>query len=250
MNETQRMEEGRMKEKTKKTKKGIIATLVFFSLTVFSAQAKVAESTKDQQLFQGVNRDEIVTIKVTPVAPISESRVSLDSFTLAKNQTQLDNMSFGSKKRGDSNLTQSKTNFASTKPNTQIQPAAYDPHRHLKRQFKTSSIEQTIFTSTLISLAALNVADFLTTRKALQYDGLTEGNPLMKPLVKNDYVFAAAKIGVTCLSTYFMHKLFKKNKKMAWLLSAVSNIAFSYVVASNIRLINKAENGGLCPFYN
>ena len=78
-----------MKEKTKKTKKGIIATLVFFSLTVFSAQAKVAESTKDQQLFQGVNRDEIVTIKV---APISESRVSLDSFTLAKNQTQLDNM--------------------------------------------------------------------------------------------------------------------------------------------------------------
>ena len=239
-----------MKEKTKKTKKGIIATLVFLSLTVFSAQAKVAESTKDQQLSNGVNRDEIVTIKVVPVAPIRESRMSLDSFTLAKNQTQFDNLSLGSKKKDDLKLNQSNANVAPTKSNTKTQPVAYDPYRHLKRQFKASSIEQTIFTSTLISLAALNVADFITTRKALQFDGLTEGNPIMKPLVKNDYVFAAAKIGVTCLSTYYMHKLFKKNKKMAWILSAVSNIAFSYVVASNIRLINKAQNGGLCPFYN
>lgn len=237
-----------MKEKTKK---GIIATLVFFSLTVLSAQAKVAESTKDQQLFKGVNRDEIVTIKVIPVTAKSESRVSQDSFTLAKNQTQFDKLSLDSKKKDDLKLSQSNTNVASTKSSAKTQPVTYDLYRHLKRQFKASSIEQTIFTSTLISLAALNVADFITTRKALQFDGLTEGNPIMKPLVKNDYVFAAAKIGVTCLSTYYMHKLFKKNKKMAWILSAVSNIAFSYVVASNIRLINKAQNGGLCPsFYN
>ena len=239
-----------MKEKTKKTKKGSIATLVFFSLTVFSLQAKVAESTKDQQLFKEVARDEIVTVKVVPVTAKRESRVSLDSFTLVKNQTQFDKLSLGSKQREDLKLNQDKANAASTKSNAKIQPVAYDPHRYLKRQFKSSSIERTIFTSTLISLAALNVADFITTRKALQFDGLTEGNPIMKPLVKNDYVFAAAKIGVTCLSTYYMHKLFKKNKKMAWILSAVSNIAFSYVVASNIRLINKAQNGGLCPFYN
>jgi len=43
--------------------------------------------------------------------------------------------------------------------------------------------------------AALNIADYALTREALRYGGVAEGNPMMKNIVKNTYIFAAVKRG-------------------------------------------------------
>ena len=47
----------------------------------------------------------------------------------------------------------------------------------------------------MVAMVALNVGDFLSTSEALKYPGLAEGNPIMKPFVKNPYAFAAVKPG-------------------------------------------------------
>jgi hypothetical protein len=88
---------------------------------------------------------------------------------------------------------------------------------------------------------ALNVADYLTTRKALAMPGLEEGNPMMKPFVKNQALFIAVKGGITALSYFSMKSLYKKDKKVAWVLTTVSNFLLSYVVVNNMRLINQSR---------
>jgi hypothetical protein len=108
-------------------------------------------------------------------------------------------------------------------------------------RLKTRKIESTLFTSSLITFTALNVADYFSTREALKYPGLEEGNPLMKPFVKNPYAFAAVKLSISTLSYYSMKSLFKKNKRMAWVMSLASNLALSYIVANNFRMIHKAQ---------
>ncbi len=100
-------------------------------------------------------------------------------------------------------------------------------------------LEKGFFTASLGAMVALNVADYLTTRQALKYSGLSEGNPLMKPFVKNPYVFAAVKGGITVLSVWGMNKLFKRDRKMAWVMTTVSNFILSYVVANNMRLVSR-----------
>jgi len=92
-----------------------------------------------------------------------------------------------------------------------------------------------------VTLTALNIADALTTLQALKYDGLTEGNPVMKPFVNNVYLFTAVKLGVTTLNYYLLKKLHKKNKTLAWVLSMTANLVMSYVVANNIRMINSVQ---------
>lgn len=108
-------------------------------------------------------------------------------------------------------------------------------------KLKSHKIENTLFTSSLITFTALNVADYFSTREALKYPGLEEGNPLMKPFVKNPYAFAAVKLGISALSYYSMKSLFKKDKRMAWVMSLASNLALSYIVANNFRMIHKAQ---------
>jgi len=108
-------------------------------------------------------------------------------------------------------------------------------------KLKTHKIENALFTSSLITFTALNVADYFSTREALKYPGLEEGNPFLKPFVKNPYVFAAVKLGISALSYYSLKGLFKKDKRMAWVMSLASNLALSYVVANNFRMIHKAQ---------
>ena len=102
-------------------------------------------------------------------------------------------------------------------------------------------IENTLYSSTLVTFVGLNALDFYTTNKALKYDGLAEANPFLKPFTKNTYVFAAVKLGLSALHYYSLKKLHKKNKTLAWILSVTSNIVMGYVVYNNARLIGLAQ---------
>ena len=104
-----------------------------------------------------------------------------------------------------------------------------------------SRFEKTLFTSQLVAMVALNVADYLTTKSALKHPGLQEGNPMMKPFVKNAVLFAAVKAGTTALSVWGMKSLRKRDKTTAWVLTTASNFLLSYVVANNMRLIQRAK---------
>jgi hypothetical protein len=98
-------------------------------------------------------------------------------------------------------------------------------------------LEETLYTASLLSLTALNIADYVSTLKALQHQELQEANPLMKPFTKNIIVFSAIKIGLTFYDFYVLKKIYKKNKIAGWILSAIGNFAMSYVVSNNLKKI-------------
>ncbi len=102
-------------------------------------------------------------------------------------------------------------------------------------------LQNSLYTSSLITLTALNVADYITTIKALRHKELEEANPAMKPIAKNIYVFTAVKLGVAALDIYILKKLYKKNKPLAWVLSVAANFAMSYVVANNFKMIKSVQ---------
>jgi hypothetical protein len=106
---------------------------------------------------------------------------------------------------------------------------------------RTSQFQNSLYTSSLITLTALNVADYLTTVRALKHKELAEANPVMQPIAKNIYVFTAVKLGVAALDIYILKKLYKKNKPLGWVLSVAANFAMSYVVANNIRMIKSVQ---------
>lgn len=97
------------------------------------------------------------------------------------------------------------------------------------------------FDANLVLMVGLNIADYLSTKEALKYPGLTETNPIMKPFVKSPAAFVAIKLGTTALSYWSMKSLFKKNRTMAWIMTTASNAILSYVVANNYRLIQGAR---------
>lgn len=111
----------------------------------------------------------------------------------------------------------------------------------LIREASFAKVENALYTTSLVSLLALNVADYFSTREALKHEGLGEGNPLMKPFVKNDLTFAAVKLGLTLGNHLFMKSLHQKNKTLAWVLSIASNFAMSYVVANNLKMISSVQ---------
>ena len=116
------------------------------------------------------------------------------------------------------------------------------PQREFGGFFRGEKLESALFTSSLVAMTALNVADYLSTRQALKFSGLQEGNPLMKPFVKNPALFAAVKAGTTALSVWGINKMFRRgNKTTAWALTMASNFILSYVVSNNMRLIQKAS---------
>jgi len=102
-------------------------------------------------------------------------------------------------------------------------------------------LEHTLYASSLVTLTALNIADIITTMKALKLEGLKEGNPVMQPIVKNVYLFSAVKLGVAVVDFILLKKLFGHNKKLGWAVSLAANLAMSYVVATNIRRIRDAR---------
>jgi hypothetical protein len=106
----------------------------------------------------------------------------------------------------------------------------------------TISLEKTLFDVNLVAMVGLNVADYVSTRAALKYQGLSEWNPLMKPFVKSPVVFAAAKIGTTALAYWSFKALFKHSRTLAWVMTTASNGLLSYVLANNLHMIQVARS--------
>jgi hypothetical protein len=98
-------------------------------------------------------------------------------------------------------------------------------------------MENSLFTASLLTLTALNIADYVSTVKALQLPGLKEGNPIMRPFTKNILLFSAVKIGLTTLDFCLLKSIYKKNKTLGWILSIAGNFAMSYIVSNNIHKI-------------
>jgi hypothetical protein len=107
--------------------------------------------------------------------------------------------------------------------------------------FGGSKVGDKVFEASLVSIVALNIADYFTTTEALKYSGLQEGNPVMKGIVKSPVAFAAVKIGISAVSCISFKSMYKKNKAAAWVLSTVTNLAMSYVVSNNLHMINQAK---------
>jgi len=118
----------------------------------------------------------------------------------------------------------------------------FGPQRPSLESIGKYKSSDSIFTTTLLMTIALNIADYALTKEALRYGGVAEGNPMMKNIVKNTYVFAAVKRGVCALNFYAMKELYKKNRTLAWVLTTVTNCAMTYVVANNIRVLSDAKS--------
>jgi len=102
--------------------------------------------------------------------------------------------------------------------------------------------ESAAFTGTLFSLAALNVADFLSTREALKYPGVAEGNPFMSLVVNNAWAFAAVKLATTAYFYYGLKKMRGRNKTTAWVMTLAANALYSFVIYNNLTVIDKMRN--------
>jgi hypothetical protein len=101
----------------------------------------------------------------------------------------------------------------------------------------------TAFKASLAAAFALNLGDYFLTKACLKYSGTAEGNPMMKGIVKNPYVFAAVKIGVSAVSVFLLDRIYKKNKVLGWLMSAAINSAMSYVVLHNYSVLRQVQAG-------
>ena len=114
--------------------------------------------------------------------------------------------------------------------------------QYIVPRIKLSNPGASFYKISLVSLVALNAADYFSTLEALNYRGVKEGNAMMKSVVRDPYAFAAVKIGFTALSYFSLKSLYKKNKPLAWTLSIVSSIAYSYVVSNNLRIIHRLKS--------
>ncbi len=117
----------------------------------------------------------------------------------------------------------------------------FNPPKYALKPNKYKKIEKSFYTTSLITLIALNTADYFTTIKAAQYKELKEINPIMRPFVKNPSLYLVIKLGVNAYAYYAMQKLYRKNKKLAWLMSVLTNVALSYIVLNNILQINEVK---------
>lgn len=147
--------------------------------------------------------------------------LDFDKFYLAENKTQADNSVFS---------LISNTQFS--KP--ELQESVF-------KENLTPSKKSFWFSSSLIYNVGLNIADYLSTTEAIKHEGLVESNPLAALYVKSPAVFTAVKLGWAVGNYLLMKKLYKKNKKLAWVVGTISNLVLSYVVVNNIRLINQVK---------
>ena len=102
---------------------------------------------------------------------------------------------------------------------------------------KTEQLGNSLFTASLLTFTALNIADYMTTVRALRHPDLEESNPLMRPFTKNMVLLGAVKLGISALDFYLLKNIYKKSKPLGWVLSIVGNLALSYVVSHNIHKI-------------
>jgi hypothetical protein len=99
----------------------------------------------------------------------------------------------------------------------------------------------TFFVATMVSLVGLHAADYYLTVQALKYPQCREGNPLMQLVVKNNYVFAAVKLGISYLSVRYLQSLHKNNPVLAWVATTLANGLLTYAVVNNWNAIQKLK---------
>lgn len=208
------------KERQSKIKAILLISMIFtwFLCLPIMAEEKIS---KEFSYSNGGLKGGSFIIDTSPVPLESESKISVESFTLVNTEI-----------RG----LKTSLNFDPKRIN--INP---DPSRRLNKHIKMNRVENSLYTTFLITHTILNVADYVTTVKGLKYECLQESNPLMKPFIKNPYIFAAVKVGITTLNFYLMKKLHKKNKIQAWIVSTISNFITFYFVANNIKMIRRAQ---------
>jgi len=97
------------------------------------------------------------------------------------------------------------------------------------------------FAATMVSLVGLHAADYYLTVQALKYPQCREGNPLMQLVVKNNYVFAAVKLGISYLSVRYLQSLHKNNPVLAWVATTLANGLLTYAVVNNWNAIQKVK---------
>lgn len=102
---------------------------------------------------------------------------------------------------------------------------------------KNGRLGDSLFTASLFTFTALNIADYVSTVKALKHPDLEESNPLMRPFTKSMLLFGAVKLGISALDFYLLKNIYKKSKPLGWVLSIAANLAVSYVVSHNIHKI-------------
>lgn len=127
--------------------------------------------------------------------------------------------------------------FTITDKNFRVQNLRFSPQTLKRTQKKSSQTGNSLYTASLLTLTALNLADYISTVKAIQLPGLEEGNPILRPFTRNILLFSAVKLGITALDFYLLKNIYKNNKTLGWVLSIVGNIAMSYVVSNNLRKI-------------
>ena len=189
----------------------------FLIVSVFSFTAFTGLSAQETE--SNANQSKTETVEIKPV--IDTSTFSLVNTSASSQKLQL------------------KGQTLTVTPKPQIKT---DASQFFQKQLNRDKFETALFNTSLVALLALNVADYFSTVEALKHEGLSEGNPIMKPFVKNSLVFAGVKIAMSLGNHYFMKKLHKRNKTMAWILTAAANFGMSYIVANNIRLINSVGN--------
>jgi hypothetical protein len=221
---------------------GIFVILALFCLAQDLLRAEIGENPESLKIENWVEARTVEAPWASPWHPNLTLQVSLDALWANSYSPtgkpvelcpsgQLDLAlvdSFHLARIGDQTLRNSSSDFGPQRPSLES-----------TGKYKSSD---SIFTTTLLMTAALNIADYVLTSEALCYGGVVEGNPMMKNIVKDPYVFAAAKVGVSALNFYLMKNLYKKNRTLAWVLTTVTNFAMTYVVANNIRVLSDAKN--------
>lgn len=196
-----------------------LAVIMVFLLSFSGLAAETDSEVLLEKSLTATPQIQSFSISLTPVQTSS----SLDLFQIVKPQSAIP-----------------QPQAAPVKKSTEINLNA---SKYFQRYETWDRVENSLFTTSMVTLVALNIADYFSTKEALKYEGLQEGNPIMKPFVKNDLTFAAVKIGLTVGNYYLMKKMHKNNKTLAWAVSLVSNFVMSYVVANNMKMIQKARQG-------
>ncbi len=112
----------------------------------------------------------------------------------------------------------------------------------LVKTSRLNDLEKSFYTVSLATLTVLNTADCVSTISALKYPGLQEANPIMKPFSKNAWLLTAVKAGIAVYNYHCLKNLYKKNKKLAWIISLAANMVMTYVVVNNLRMIQEAQS--------
>ncbi len=179
----------------------------------------------------------MISMLISPylTAQNRETEFALAKEYKTKNESVIDSFTFTLKNKAP---TTKKNSFNLSLETLQIKQ---NVQKYYQKQVKLENIEKSFFTASLVSLLALNVADYISTRKALKYEGVSEVNSFLKPFVNNDLAFLAVKMGLTAGNHYLMQKLHKSNKTLAWIVSIASNFILSYVVVNNFKIIQNMK---------